>query len=171
MVGVTQSRGFVRDAITAMKKVNPDSTGLIGELYAELAFFEMTLADNYCNGIPLGHTIDGVSTNGAPVTILQVYDSASAHLDTALALSAKSVRCGQRLRQSHGADLEGTSADRPRTSTLEAAACVSVGFGADDVRLRHDLLVGQRREWHVGPQQLHRSHQRCRQLRRHRRRQ
>src|SRR6476646_10991525 len=37
---VTQSRGFVRDAISAMKKVNPDSTALIGELYAELAFFE-----------------------------------------------------------------------------------------------------------------------------------
>lgn len=91
---VTQSRGFVRDAITAMKKVNPDSTGLIGELYAELAFFEMTLADNYCNGIPLGHTIDGVSTNGAPLTIAQVYDSASAHLDTAILLSAKTADAG-----------------------------------------------------------------------------
>src|SRR6476620_4894778 len=39
---VTQSRGFVRDAITAMIKYNPDSTALIGELYIELAFFEMT---------------------------------------------------------------------------------------------------------------------------------
>src|SRR5437867_13223630 len=43
---VTQSRGFVRDAITAMRQFNPDSTALIGELYMELAFFEMTLADN-----------------------------------------------------------------------------------------------------------------------------
>ncbi|MEP6494421.1 MAG: hypothetical protein ABJF01_17185 [bacterium] len=85
--GVTQSRGFVRDAIAAMKQYNPDSTGLVGELYAELAFFEMTLADNYCNGIPLGHTTAGVSTNGAPLTIAQVYDSALVHLDTAMALS------------------------------------------------------------------------------------
>lgn len=84
---VTQSRGFARDAITAMKKFLPDSTALIGELYMELAFFEMTLADNYCNGIPLGHTTDGVTTNGAPLTIAQVYDSASAHLDTAMSLS------------------------------------------------------------------------------------
>src|SRR5436305_4427830 len=52
--GVTQSRGFVRDAIKAMKQYNADSTALIGELYMELAFFEMILADNYCNGIPLG---------------------------------------------------------------------------------------------------------------------
>jgi hypothetical protein len=89
--GVTQSRGFVRDAIRAMVEFNPDSTGLIGELYAELAFLEMTLADNYCNGIPLGHTENGVRTNGAPLTILQVYDSASAHLDTALFYSGKST--------------------------------------------------------------------------------
>ena len=40
--GVTQSRGFVRDAIKAMKQFNPDSSALIGELYMELAFFEMT---------------------------------------------------------------------------------------------------------------------------------
>src|SRR5947209_7901293 len=81
---LTGSRGYVRDAIAAMQTSNPDSTALIGELYAELAFFEMTLADNFCNGIPLGHTINGVMTNGAPLPISQVYDSASAHLDTAM---------------------------------------------------------------------------------------
>ncbi|MEP6732148.1 MAG: hypothetical protein ABJE10_15995 [bacterium] len=85
--GVTQARGYVRDAITAMKAFMPDSGAVIGELYMELAFFEMTLADNYCNGIPLGHTIGGVQANGEPLTIAQVYDSASAHLDTAIALS------------------------------------------------------------------------------------
>jgi hypothetical protein len=84
--GVTQSRGFVRDAITALKTYTPDSSALISELYTELAFFEMTLADNFCNGIPLGHTINGVQTNGAPLPTSQVYDSASAHLDTAIAL-------------------------------------------------------------------------------------
>jgi len=92
--GVTQSRGFVRDGIKAMKQFNADSSALIGELYMELAFFEMTLADNYCNGIPLGHTEGGISTNGAPLPISQVYDSASAHLDTALALSSKGTDAG-----------------------------------------------------------------------------
>ena len=91
---VTQSRGFVRDAISAMKQFNPDSTGLIGELYMELAFFEMTMADNYCNGIPLGHTEAGISTNGAPVPIASVYDSASNHLDTALTFSSKATDAG-----------------------------------------------------------------------------
>ena len=84
---LTQSRGFVRDAITAMKTFLPDSTGLRGELWAELGYLEMTLADNFCNGIPLGHTVAGVQTFGAPLTAQQVYDSASAHLDSALALT------------------------------------------------------------------------------------
>lgn len=85
---VTQSRGYVRDAIASMKAFTPDSSSLIGEMYMELAFFEMTMADNYCNGIPLGHTVNGVQTNGAPLTIAQVYDSANAHLDTAIAMSS-----------------------------------------------------------------------------------
>jgi hypothetical protein len=92
--GITQSRGFVRDAIKSMLQYNPDSTAMIGELYAELAFFEMTLADNFCNGIPLGHTIDGVSTFGSPLTGAQVYDSASAHLDTAMIYSSKATDAG-----------------------------------------------------------------------------
>lgn len=84
---VTQSRGFVRDAITAMQTYLADSTALRGELWAELGFLEMSLADNFCNGIPLGHTINGVQTFGDPLPTSQVYDSASAHLDSALALS------------------------------------------------------------------------------------
>jgi hypothetical protein len=84
--GVSQSRGFVRDAIAALRTYTADSTTTqISELYTELAFFEMTLADNFCNGIPLGHTINAVQTNGVPLTTSQVYDSASAHLDTAIA--------------------------------------------------------------------------------------
>jgi starch-binding outer membrane protein, SusD/RagB family len=82
--GTTQSRGFIRDAIAAMKQYNPDSLALISELYTELAFIEMTLADNFCNGIPLGHTTNGVQVNGAPLTTAQVYDSALTHLDSAI---------------------------------------------------------------------------------------
>ncbi len=100
---VTQSRGFVRDAINAMIAFNPDSTALIGELYMELAFFEMTLADNYCNGIPLGHMDNGVQVNGAPVTVLQVYDSASNHLDTALVYTAKAIAAGKTTADKAGA--------------------------------------------------------------------
>ncbi len=84
---VTQERGFVRDAIAAVKQYIPDSTADIGEMYMSLAFLELSLGENYCNGIPLGHTVNGVFTFGPGLTDAQVLDSASAHLDTALAIN------------------------------------------------------------------------------------
>src|SRR6266567_7099250 len=84
---VTQQRGFIRDAIDAMNTYVKDSTALIGELYMSLGFIELSLGENYCNGIPLGHTINGVVTLGMPLSDAQVIDSASAHLDTALAVN------------------------------------------------------------------------------------
>ncbi len=65
----------------------PDSTADIGEMYMALAFLEMSLAENYCNGIPLGHTTAASFTFGPALTDAQVLDSASAHLDTALAIN------------------------------------------------------------------------------------
>jgi hypothetical protein len=87
---VTQPRGYLRDAITAMRAFVPDSTSHIGELYMGLGFIEMSLAENYCNGIPLGHTVNGEVTYSAPLTNAQVFDSALVHLDTALLVNTKS---------------------------------------------------------------------------------
>lgn len=83
----TQARGYVRDAIAAVQKFIPDSTADLGEMYLSLGFLEMSLAENFCNGIPLGHTVNGQVTYGVPLTDAQVLDSASAHLDTALAVN------------------------------------------------------------------------------------
>jgi len=85
---VTQNRGFVRDAIEKVKQYLPDNKADIGELYLGLGFLEMSLGENYCNGIPLGHTVAGAVTYGTPLTDAQVLDSASAHVDTALTLTA-----------------------------------------------------------------------------------
>lgn len=84
---ITQIRGYVRDGIRAMNKYLPEQKADIGELYLALGFVEMSLAENYCNGIPLGSTEAGVSTLGPPLTNAQVLDSASAHLDTAIAIA------------------------------------------------------------------------------------
>jgi hypothetical protein len=88
--GVSQSRGFIRDAIGSVRQFIPDSTADIGELYMGLAFLETSLAENFCNGIPLGHTDAGIVTYGTPLTNAQVLDSASAHLDSALAVNTGS---------------------------------------------------------------------------------
>ena len=153
----------------AMKEFNPDSTALIGELYMELAFFEMTMADNYCNGIPLGHTDAGVQRERrAAARSHQVYDSASNHLDTAIDVQREGDGCRKRLHQSRGSRLEGARAHREGQGERGRGGGAG-GCGADDVRLRHDVLVGQRLERHVDAEQLDGAHQRRRQLRHHRR--
>jgi hypothetical protein len=164
--GVTQARGFVRDAIKAMKTFNPDSSALIGELYMELAFFEMTMADNYCNGIPLGHTEDGVRTNGAPPDDRPVYDSASAHLDTALTFSAKATDAGSVYINRAARVWKARVLSRRQGE--RSCGCCRRCFGPNDVRLRYDLLVGQRLERHVDVEQLDCPYRCCRQLRHHR---
>lgn len=87
---VTQPRGFLRDAIRAMGEFLPDSTSYRSELYMGLSFIELSLAENYCNGIPLGSTLSGEVTLGPPLTNAQVLDSALTHVDSAfIVLGAK----------------------------------------------------------------------------------
>ena len=81
---VTQARGYVRDAIASVRSFIPDSTNDIAELYNGLAFLELSLAENFCNGIPLGHTVNGEFVYGAPLTNAQVLDSALVHVDSAI---------------------------------------------------------------------------------------
>jgi hypothetical protein len=88
---VTQARGYVRDAIASVKSFIPDSANDIAELYNGLAFLELSLAENFCNGIPLGHTVNGVITYGTPLTNAQVLDSAAAHVDSAIAANKGST--------------------------------------------------------------------------------
>jgi hypothetical protein len=91
---VTQIRAFVRQAIVAEQTYEPQNTANIGELYMALGFVEMQMAETYCNGIPLGHTDNGNVVLGPGLTNSQVFDSASAHLDTALILTASGPDAG-----------------------------------------------------------------------------
>src|SRR5262245_21227572 len=50
---VTTIRGYVKTAIEKMREFLPTNTADIGELYMSLAFVEMSMAETYCNGIPL----------------------------------------------------------------------------------------------------------------------
>jgi hypothetical protein len=124
---VTQQRGFVRDAIKAMNTYVKDSTALIGELYAALGFIEMSLAENYCNGTPLGHTDDGVITLGDPLSNSQVMDSALAHLDTAILANKQT-------------DVQGTFV-RKMALILKARLLVNKGRFADAAALVPESAV------------------------------
>src|SRR5690348_8982081 len=89
---ITQARGFIRDAIAAETQYEPDKKTDIGELYLALAFNEMTMAENFCNGIPLGSAKGGVvdysSPDFKPLTDAEVFAVALAHADSALNITA-----------------------------------------------------------------------------------
>ncbi len=85
---VTQNRGFIRDAINAETEFEPNKKVDIGELWMWLAFDELTLAENFCNGIPLGGNAKGVVDytlpEFKPLTNAEVFAVALTHIDTAL---------------------------------------------------------------------------------------
>jgi hypothetical protein len=87
----TQARGSIRDAIKAEQQYEPQKSADIGELYMAMGFLEMTLAENFCNGIPLGSIpasgiVNYSQPDFKPLTNAEVYTEAVAHYDTALAI-------------------------------------------------------------------------------------
>ncbi len=87
---VTTIRGYIRTAIEKMQQYLPDDHANIAELYMALGFVEMSMAETYCNGIPLGKTVAGVVDYSdpafTPLTNAEVYAVAATHLDSALTL-------------------------------------------------------------------------------------
>jgi hypothetical protein len=85
---LTRSRGFYRDAIKAIREVEPDKSAEIAEQYFIMGYSEMLLAELFCNGAPLGETVNGVFTPfGEQKTNQEVYGIALTHLDSALTLA------------------------------------------------------------------------------------
>jgi len=82
-----QSRGSARTALTYLKQFEPTSSSTHqAEMYFIIAFDELQLAEDFCNGIPLGETIDGVPQYSKPYTTKDVYTMAAARADSGLAL-------------------------------------------------------------------------------------
>jgi hypothetical protein len=87
---LTRSRVFYRDAINGILAVEPDKSAELAEQFFVMGYSEMLLAELFCNGTPLGSTVNGEFTLGTPLTNQQVYAVALTHLDSALAF-AKTV--------------------------------------------------------------------------------
>jgi hypothetical protein len=91
---IQQSRGYFRDAIVAMKTYLPDNVSQLGELYFGLGFIEMQMAEDFCNGIPLGSTSNSRPVYGAPNTNAAVFNIALAHIDSGLSLANAALTVG-----------------------------------------------------------------------------
>ena len=110
-------RVAAREAINALREYRPTPTWTIAQMYFVMGFAELTLAENFCNGTPLGDASTGVPESGPPLTNTQVFTLALAHFDSALALA--------------GATDATTTAVRHAAAISRARALVSLGRFAD----------------------------------------
>lgn len=81
-----RARGGAIDAINALKKYQlPNSS--IAQMYWVLGLAEEHLAEAFCNGVPYGITVDGIPNYGDPMTNVEGFNLALAHIDSGLALA------------------------------------------------------------------------------------
>jgi hypothetical protein len=86
---LNRSRGFYRDAINAIKTIEPDKTAEIAEQYFIMGYSEMLLGELFCNGIPMSETVNGTWVYTQPLTNQQVFAIAVTHFDSALTLAGQ----------------------------------------------------------------------------------
>lgn len=84
--GLQQGRGYARTAIDALTQFDPNAKSKIAEMYFAMGFLELTLGQEFCNGIPLGETVDGKPVYTQPLTTADVFNSAITRFDSALTI-------------------------------------------------------------------------------------
>jgi hypothetical protein len=82
-------RQSARDAIDALEQYFLPNPGALLDSYRSqmwwvMGYAEMTLAENWCNGMPYSMLVDGVPVYGTPRTSLEGLRLAGTHLDSAL---------------------------------------------------------------------------------------
>lgn len=82
-----RARGAARDAINALVTYLPTPEYYQAQMWWVMGHVEMQLAENWCNGVPYGITVDGVPNYSAPKTSAEGLVLAMTHLDSALALT------------------------------------------------------------------------------------
>lgn len=82
-----QIRGSARTAIGYLQQFEPTTSNLHqAEMYYVIAFAELQLGEDFCNGIPLGETVNGVANYTKPLATSEVFTVAIARVDSGLAL-------------------------------------------------------------------------------------
>ena len=79
-----RARNSARQAIVKLQEFKPNPAWGIGQMYLVMGFTEMTLAETFCNGIPLSDASTGEIIYGPPLTTVELFTLALAHVDSAL---------------------------------------------------------------------------------------
>ena len=83
-------------------------------MYFVIAFAEIQLAEDFCNGIPLSYTVGGIPQYTDPMTDSAVFALAAAQADSGLALATGTDAATTQVKNAL-LDRQGTRAARPGT--------------------------------------------------------
>lgn len=80
-------RNSAQEALAALRTYKPSPAWGLGQMYLAIAMAEVELAETFCNGIPMSDASTGTIVYSAPLSNVEVYNLAKAHLDSAIANS------------------------------------------------------------------------------------
>lgn len=88
MRDIYRVRTSAREALKVLKDFVPGTPAYQGQMYWAMAIAELTLAEAFCNGTPLGDASSGAPEYGPPLTNQAVFQLALAHADSAVTLAS-----------------------------------------------------------------------------------
>jgi hypothetical protein len=97
---IYRARTSAREALIGLETYKPTPTANLGQMYFVMGFAEITLAESFCNGTPLGDASTGVPQYGPPLSNQEVFQLALAHFDSALTQSAETDAFATGIRNS-----------------------------------------------------------------------
>jgi hypothetical protein len=87
-VTLQQTRGYAHNAVLALQQFEPTTSNTHqAEMYFAIAFAEIQLGEDFCNGIPLSYTVAGIPQYTDPMTDSAVFALAAAQADSGIALA------------------------------------------------------------------------------------
>src|SRR5215813_5275124 len=96
---IYRARTSAREALLKLNEYKPLPAGNVGQMYLVMGLAELTLAENFCNGTPLGDASTGIPTSGPPLSNADVFGVALAHLDSAITLTSDTAAATVAIRR------------------------------------------------------------------------
>jgi starch-binding outer membrane protein, SusD/RagB family len=140
-------RTSAREALNALREYRPTPTWSQGQMYFVMGFAELTLAETFCSGIPLGDASSGAPEYGPPLTNQQVFAIALAHFDSALALATGTDAASVEVRNSAAVARARTLLNVGHNRAADAATAVSAVPTTFQLRATFSLTAGNNQIW------------------------
>jgi hypothetical protein len=145
---IYRARTSAREALGALRVYLPDP-GSIGQMYFIMGFAELSLAEDFCNGLPLSDASTGVPEYGKSLSNAEVFAIAREHFDSALtAVGSATDDLATHVRNAASIGKARALLDLGGTANLAAAAAAVANVKTDFRQFNtYSLTAGNNGIW------------------------